>query len=77
MEGKTDVDVKTGHFSYVSTYSFKDGIITGEHKVFVQCIVNGGLSRKLIPDEYASVEKTPLRVKSSDKILVLKIPKPR
>ncbi len=77
MKGTTEVNVKTGHFSYVNTYGFKDGIIAGEHKVFVQCIVGGSQSSKLVPKEYADPEKTPLKVKSSDSPFDLKVPKPR
>jgi hypothetical protein len=77
MKGMTEVDVKTGNFSYVNTFDFKDGIIAGEHKVYLQCIVGGSQSRKLIPDEYANAEKTPLTVKSSESPFDLKVPKPR
>ena len=43
----------------------------------MQCIVNGNVSSKLVPKEYADPEKTPLKVKSSESPFVLKIPKPR
>jgi hypothetical protein len=74
--GRTEVDVKSGSFSDATTFVRADGIIRGEHKVFVQCIVNGVQSRKLIPQEYASAEKTPLKVKTSDSPFDLKVPKP-
>ena len=77
MKGKADVDVKSGRFSDATTFVRADGIIRGEHKVFMQCIVNGTQSSKLVPADYASAEKTPLRVKSSESPFDLKVPKPR
>jgi hypothetical protein len=76
-DGTVEVIVKTGEFKFVNTYGFQDGIIKGEHKVWLQCIVGGSQSRKLVPKEYASADKTPIRVKSSDSPFVLKVPKPR
>jgi hypothetical protein len=75
-KGLVDVDVKTGSFNEATTFDHGDGIIKGESKVWVQCIVNGVQSRKLIPADYSSADKTPLRVKSSESPFTLKVPKP-
>jgi hypothetical protein len=76
MKGRAEVDVKTGQFSDATTFDLNDGIIRGEHKVFVQCIVNNVQSRKLVPSDYSLAEKTPLKVNTSKLPFELKIPKP-
>ena len=75
--GVAVVNVKTGEFSSVNTYGSKDGIIKGEHKVFVQCIVNNIQSRTLVPTEYSDANKTPLKVKSSDSPFTFRDPQAR
>jgi hypothetical protein len=75
-KGTAEVIVKTGEVKFVNTFGFQDGIIKGEHRVFVQCIFEGSKPRKLVPDEYADAEKTPLRVQSSDTPFDLKVAKP-
>ena len=75
-KGTAEVIVKTGEFKFVNTFGYQDGIIRGEHKVFVQCVFEGVEPRKLVPDEYASAEKTPLKVVSSDSPFDLKVAKP-
>jgi hypothetical protein len=75
--GLADANGKTGEFDFATTYASRDGIIAGEHKVVVQCISNGLQRRDLLPPEYGAKDKTPLKVRTSDLSLVMKVPKPR
>jgi hypothetical protein len=72
-KGEAEVNPKTGEFGSVSTFGFRDGIIRGEHKVFVEAVG----ARKLVPDKYASERTTPLKVNSSESPFTLKVPKPQ
>jgi hypothetical protein len=74
-EGIADANDK-GEFEFASTYSRKDGIIKGEHKVVVQCIRKGKLARDLIADEYGDPTMTPLKVDSSQSPFEIKVQKP-
>ena len=72
-KGRAEVNVKTGEFGSVSTFGFRDGIIRGEQKVFVEAVG----TRKLVPGKYASEQTTPLKVNSSESPFTLKVPKPQ
>jgi hypothetical protein len=71
--GEVYADVKTGQFESPTTFIRGDGIIAGDHKVAVQCILNGQLA--LIPTEYTSSTTTPLTANSSQSPFEFKIPK--
>ena len=75
-DGRAKADGKTGQFELASTYAYGDGIIVGDHKVTVQCIVNGNEDKKMVPAEYQDKDKTPLKVNSSESPFDFKIPKP-
>jgi hypothetical protein len=75
--GFAEADGKTGTFDFATTYAYKDGIIAGEHKVFIECYRNGQLSHDLIADEYSDPAKTPLKVQSSESPFELKVRKKR
>ena len=62
--GAADADPQTGKFDFATTYTHGDGIISGEHKVFLQCLRNGLQTHDLIADEYADPARTPLLVRS-------------
>jgi hypothetical protein len=66
-----------GEFEYATTFAIKDGIITGEHKVVVQCISKGRQLRGLIADEYNDPTRTPLTVDTSKLPFELKVHKPQ
>ena len=72
-KGQAEVNVKTGEFGSATTFKLRDGIIRGEHKVFVEAVGPG----KLIPDKYAREQTSPLKVNSSESPFTLKIPKPQ
>lgn len=72
-KGRAEVNVKTGEFGSVSTFGFRDGVIRGENKVFVEAVG----TRKLVPDKYAREQTTPLKVNSSESPFTLKVPKPQ
>jgi hypothetical protein len=74
--GTARADGKTGTFDSVSTYGSKDGLVTGEHKVVVQCLRKGRLVRNLIAADYMDAAKTPLKVHTGESTLNLKVPKP-
>jgi hypothetical protein len=61
---------KDGTFDFVTTHKYADGIVRGKHKVLVVG------STKFIPEEYQSVDKTPLTVDASESPFHLKIRKP-
>ena len=69
-------DAVNGKFDFATTFLYKDGIITGDHKVVVMCIRKGQLVKNLVPPEYGDETKTPLRVKSGESPFDLKVPKP-
>jgi hypothetical protein len=73
--GFAEADGKTGTFDFATTYAYKDGIIVGEHKIFIECYRNGQLSHDLIADEYSDSAKTPLKVQSSESPFELKVRK--
>jgi hypothetical protein len=75
-DGRANVDAKSGKFDFVTTFTNRDGIIQGEHKVVVLCIRKGLQTHNLIPADYSDSAKTPLRIQSSDSPIILKIPKP-
>ena len=68
--GNAKVDANTGMFDRVTSHTFGDGIVVGDHKV---TIVGGG---SLVPDEYTRAETTPLRANSKDSPFDFKIKKP-
>jgi hypothetical protein len=74
--GNARADGKTGMFDSASTYGNKDGIVTGEHKVVVQCLRAGHLIRNVIAAEFMDAAKTPLKVRTGESPLNLKVPKP-
>ena len=74
--GEVEVDVKTGQFGSPRTFAIGDGIIAGDHKVVVRCIVRGNLAKDLIPMEYTVAAKTPLTANSNQSPFDFKIPKP-
>jgi hypothetical protein len=67
----------TGTFDYASTFGNKDGIVVGEHKVVVQCLRKAHLIGNLVPAEFTDAAKTPLKTRTGDGPLTLKVPKPR
>jgi hypothetical protein len=73
--GHADVDTKTGTFDFATTFVRKDGIISGESKVVVQCIRQGKLVHDLIADEYTQQDKTPLTVNTNESPLTIKLSK--
>jgi hypothetical protein len=70
------VDVTTGKFSYVTSHTPGDGLVRGEHKVIVTSSDGRPLPPKIVPAEYASFEKTPLRVDTAHLPFEIKVPKP-
>jgi hypothetical protein len=73
--GVATADGKTGKFDFATTYSFKDGIVSGEHKVIVQCLRKGRLVRNLVAAEFTDPTKTPLKVRTGEAPFNLTIPK--
>ncbi len=70
-DGSALVDVKTGTFSWATTYTPKDGLIAGDHKVLIQCTPGG-----LVDREYDDRANTPLTVSTSQLPFLLKVSKP-
>ena len=74
--GVAEVDVKTGEFNVVTSHSYNDGLVRGEHKVLIQAVNKDKLRSDLVPPEYADPEKTPLLVKTDQSPFDLKVRKP-
>jgi len=74
--GAADADGKTGRFDFATTYTPRDGLIAGQHKVIVQCIGKGHVRSDLVPAEYGDAAKTPLTVETDKLPLELKVRKP-
>jgi hypothetical protein len=70
-DGSALVDVKTGTFSWATTYVPKDGLISGEHKVLIQCTPAG-----LVDKDYDDRNNTPVTVNTSQSPFELKVQKP-
>jgi len=76
-EGAAKVNVKTGAFDWAMTYTAKDGIIQGEHKVLIEGFVGDEMRFDIVPAEYADPRKTPLTVNTSESPFELKVRKPK
>ncbi len=75
--GVTDVDPETGKFETVTSHTYGDGVVPGEHKVLVEALSATNVRLPLVPPEYSDVAKTPLRVNTKDSPLEIKVPKPQ
>ncbi len=66
------VDPATGAFDGATTSKYLDGLVRGEHRVYIDITPSN-----VIPQEYTSASTSPLRI-STDKLpLEIKIPKPK
>lgn len=66
-----------GEFQLATTVKYGDGIITGEHKVYLERLPTGPNGKSLVPAAYTDPQKTPLTVDTRDgRTLHLKIPRP-
>jgi hypothetical protein len=75
--GVAEVDPATGKFQTVTSHTYGDGIVRGEHKVLVVTLSASDVRLPLVPPEYADVAKTPLRVNTKDSPFEIKVPKPK
>jgi len=75
--GAADADVKTGEFVSATTFAHGDGIISGEHKVVVQCLREGLVARDLVADDFTDPARTPLVVRSGESPFDLRVRKPQ
>jgi hypothetical protein len=75
--GMAEVDPATGKFQTVTSYTYGDGIVRGEHKVLVEALSASDVRLPLVPREYSNVAKTPLRVNTKDSPFEIKVPKPK
>lgn len=76
LKGTALADGKTGTFESATTLLPRDGILPGEHKVLIECILDGQRCLDLVPPEYCDPTKTPLTVQSSESPFQLKVRKP-
>ena len=65
------VNVQDGTFEGVTTHKYLDGIIKGEHLVFLDLD-----PADAVPEEYRSERTTPLRVSTDDAPFHIKVPAP-
>jgi hypothetical protein len=72
-----EVDPATGKFQTVTSHTYGDGLVRGEHKVLVEALSASNVRLPLVPPEYADVAKTPLRVDTKDSPFTIKVPKPQ
>ncbi len=77
LPGVAEVDPKTGDFKVVTSHTYNDGVVPGEHKVLVEAIAENDARLPLVPPEYADVNKTPLHVNTKDSPFTIKVPKPQ
>jgi hypothetical protein len=75
--GEAEVDPKTGDFHVVTSHTYGDGVVPGDHKVLVEAIAANDKRMDLVPPEYADVNKTPLHVHTKDSPFTIKVPKPK
>jgi hypothetical protein len=75
--GVAEVDPATGKFQTVTSHTYGDGIIRGEHKVLVEALSATNIRLPLVAPEYANIAKTPLRVDTKDSPFEIKVPKPQ
>jgi len=75
--GVAEVDPATGKFQTVTSHTYGDGLVRGEHKVLVEALSASNVRLPLVPPEYADVAKTPLRVDTKDSPFTIKVPKPQ
>ncbi len=68
--GRAEVDVKTGEFSVVTSHTYNDGLIRGDHKVLIQG------AGTLVPAEYGDPAKTPLMANTNKTPFEFKVRKP-
>jgi len=76
-QGLASVNVETGEFELVTSRSYGDGIVPGEHKVVIQTYTEQGTPAYLVPPEYTSVADTPIVVDAADAPFTFAVPKPR
>jgi hypothetical protein len=75
--GVAEVDPATGKFQTVTSHTYGDGIVRGEHKVLVEALSATNVRLPLVPPEYANIAKTPLHVDTKDSPFEIKVPKPQ
>ena len=74
--GVAEVDPKTGSFNVVTSHTYGDGLVRGEHKVLIEALNAEKLRSDLVPPEYTKAETTPLLVKTDQSPFDLKVRKP-
>ncbi len=75
--GVAEIEQATGTFQTVTSHTYGDGIVRGEHKVLVEALSSTNVRLPLVPPEYANVAKTPLHVNTKDSPFEIKVPKPK
>ncbi len=80
LRGIAEVDPKTGKFDVVTSHTYGDGLVPGEHKVLIQAVrgkfKTSSAVMDLVPPEYTDPEKTPLVVNTNQSPFDLKVRKP-
>jgi len=74
--GQAEVDVATGKFDSVTSHKYGDGVVAGDHKVFLSVINNSQPEKRLIPEIYSNETETPIRYNTRDGKLEIKVPRP-
>lgn len=74
--GQAEVDETTGKFDSVTSHKYADGIVKGEHKVFLSVIDSKHPDLRLIPDIYGSETETPIQFNTRERKLEIKVPRP-
>lgn len=65
------VNPADGTFEGVTTYKYLDGLIRGEHQVFLDITPTN-----VVPPEYLKAKSSPLRISTDDAPLHIMVPKP-
>ena len=65
------VNVSDGTFEGATTYKYLDGLVRGEHHVFIDIT-----PEDLVPAEYTKLSSSPLRISTADSPLHIQLPRP-
>lgn len=75
LPGRADVNVADGSFQQATSHKWGDGLIRGEHKVFLEVYPKPGAAPPPVPGEYQSAASTPLTYNTDDGELAISVPK--